>query len=58
MVAGYPRTGLGHLITGFALCVTIIGIPFGIANFKIIPISLMPLGVRIVPSGEAYPASG
>jgi uncharacterized membrane protein YccF (DUF307 family) len=49
---------LGHLITGIALCVTIIGIPLGIANFKIIPVSLLPLGVRIVPSGEAFPASG
>ena len=42
---------LGHLATGIALCVTIIGIPLGLANFKIIPISLLPFGVRIVPAG-------
>jgi uncharacterized membrane protein YccF (DUF307 family) len=46
---------LGHLITGVALCITIIGIPLGLANFKIIPISLVPLGARIVPSGQLYP---
>ncbi len=46
---------LGHLITGVALCITIIGIPLGLANFKIIPISLVPLGVRIVPSDQLYP---
>jgi uncharacterized membrane protein YccF (DUF307 family) len=46
---------LGHLVTGIALCVTIIGIPLGIANFKIIPVSLVPLGVRIVPTGQPYP---
>ena len=45
---------LGHLVTGVTLCLTIIGIPLGIGNFKIIPISLMPLGVRIVPVDEAY----
>jgi uncharacterized membrane protein YccF (DUF307 family) len=44
---------LGHLMTGIALCVTIIGIPLGLANFKLIPISLLPLGVRIVPSDQA-----
>jgi uncharacterized membrane protein YccF (DUF307 family) len=43
---------LGHLVTGFALCLTIIGIPLGIASFKIIPITLVPLGVRIVPSDK------
>jgi uncharacterized membrane protein YccF (DUF307 family) len=42
---------VGHLVTGLLLCVTIIGIPLGIANFKIIPISLMPLGVQVVPAG-------
>jgi uncharacterized membrane protein YccF (DUF307 family) len=41
---------LGHLATGILLCLTIIGIPLGLANFKIIPVSLMPLGVEIVPS--------
>jgi uncharacterized membrane protein YccF (DUF307 family) len=40
---------LGHLVTGFLLCLTIIGIPLGLANFKIIPITPVPLGVRIVP---------
>jgi uncharacterized membrane protein YccF (DUF307 family) len=41
---------LGHLIAGLVLCLTIIGIPLGIASFKIIPVTLVPLGVRIVPS--------
>ena len=40
---------LAHIATGLALCVTIIGIPMGIANFKLIPVSLMPLGKQIVP---------
>jgi uncharacterized membrane protein YccF (DUF307 family) len=48
---------VGHLVTGVLLCLTVIGIPLGLANFKIIPISLMPLGVRIVPSGEPATAS-
>jgi uncharacterized membrane protein YccF (DUF307 family) len=43
---------IGHLVTGVLLCLTIIGIPLGLASFKIIPISLVPLGVRIVPSDE------
>ncbi len=46
---------IGHLVTGIALCVTIIGIPLGLANFKIIPISLVPLGVRVVPTGQLDP---
>jgi uncharacterized membrane protein YccF (DUF307 family) len=46
---------LGHLISGTLLCLTIIGIPLGLANFKLIPISLLPLGVEIVPSDELYP---
>ncbi|HWJ52545.1 MAG TPA: YccF domain-containing protein [Propionibacteriaceae bacterium] len=39
---------LTHIVTGLLLCLTIIGIPMGIANFKLIPISLMPLGKEIV----------
>jgi len=40
---------LGHLVAGALLCLTIIGIPLGIASFKIIPVTLVPLGTRIVP---------
>ena len=46
---------VGHLVTGVALCLTIIGIPLGLASFKIIPITLVPLGVRIVPA-DSYEA--
>jgi uncharacterized membrane protein YccF (DUF307 family) len=39
---------LVHLITGIALCITIIGIPLGLGMFKLIPISLWPMGREIV----------
>ncbi|MDF9814999.1 YccF domain-containing protein [Streptomyces sp. SPB162] len=45
---------LGHIVTGIALCLTIIGIPFGIANFKMIPLSLLPLGREIVPTDRPF----
>ena len=41
---------LGHLITSIPLFVSIIGIPLGWANLKMIPVSLMPLGKQIVRS--------
>jgi uncharacterized membrane protein YccF (DUF307 family) len=44
---------LGHLLTGVAQCLTIIGIPLGLANFKLIPISLLPLGREIVTVDRA-----
>lgn len=43
-----------HLAAGVAFCVTIIGIPLGIGSFKMIPISLLPLGTEIVPSEAGY----
>ena len=46
---------LGHLTAGILLCLTIIGIPLGLANFKLIPISLLPLGTQVVRSDELYP---
>lgn len=44
---------LMHIVTGVALCLTIIGIPLGIANFKLIPVSLLPFGRAIVSIEEA-----
>ena len=40
---------LTHIMAGIAQCVTIIGIPVGIANFKIAAIALWPVGRRVVP---------
>jgi uncharacterized membrane protein YccF (DUF307 family) len=45
---------IGHLVFGVAMCLTIIGIPLGLASFKIIPITLFPLGVRIVPTDQPF----
>ncbi|HEX5598436.1 MAG TPA: YccF domain-containing protein [Micromonosporaceae bacterium] len=39
---------LGHIVTGVGLCLTIIGIPFGIANFKLVPAAFWPLGRDVV----------
>ena len=44
---------IGHLISGILLCITIIGIPLGLANFKLIPVSLVPFGRDIVSIDEA-----
>jgi uncharacterized membrane protein YccF (DUF307 family) len=44
---------LGHLISGILLCLTIIGIPLGLANLKLIPVSLLPLGREILTVEEA-----
>lgn len=46
---------ISHATAGIAWCVTIIGIPLGIASFKMIPISLMPLGKQIVSDNDLRP---
>ena len=44
---------LAHLVTAVALAVTIIGIPLAVANLKLIPVSLVPLGRVIVDTHGA-----
>jgi uncharacterized membrane protein YccF (DUF307 family) len=44
---------IGHLITGTLLCLTVIGIPLGLANFKLISVSLLPMGREIVSIEQA-----
>ena len=39
---------LSHLIFGAILCITIIGIPFGLQHFKLAAVALMPFGKDIV----------
>lgn len=45
---------LGHLVLGVLLCITIIGIPLGVGNFKLIPLALTPFGKDIVRNGAAH----
>ena len=52
MIAGWWPTA-AHIVTGILLCLTIIGIPLGLANFKLIRVSLTPYGRDIVPVGAA-----
>ena len=43
---------IGHLISGILLCLTIIGIPLGLGNFKLAVAALAPLGKEVVPDGD------
>lgn len=47
---------MAELASGVILCLTIIGIPFGLQQFKLAVLALMPFGSRIVPSSEHYVA--
>jgi len=44
---------IGHLIAGVLDCLTIIGIPLGLAHFKLIPVSITPFGRDIVDVDQA-----
>ncbi len=39
---------LVHLVTGAVLCITIIGIPFGIQAFKLSVLALWPFGREVI----------
>lgn len=43
---------LANIVSGLLLCCTVIGIPLGIACFKLVPISMTPLGRVIVKTGS------
>ncbi|MET0909140.1 MAG: YccF domain-containing protein, partial [Ilumatobacteraceae bacterium] len=49
LLLGGVWLALGHLFTGVLLCITIIGIPFGIASFKLAGLALVPFGKQVVP---------
>src|SRR5277367_2913353 len=49
---------IAHLVLGVALCLTVIGIPLGLANFKLAAVAIAPLGKEIVPSSDPRAALG
>jgi uncharacterized membrane protein YccF (DUF307 family) len=43
---------VAHVVLGIALCLTVIGIPLGLGNFKLALVAIAPLGKEIVPSSD------
>ena len=50
LICGGFLSALGYLVAGFAFCITVIGIPFGLQCFKIAGFVLWPFGKSIVHS--------
>jgi uncharacterized membrane protein YccF (DUF307 family) len=43
---------IGYVLSGIVLCVTIIGIPFGVQSFKLAGLAVQPFGKKIVRSDD------
>ena len=48
---------VGHLVSAVTMALTIVGIPLALANLKLIPVSMFPLGKEIVPVDQARAVS-
>ena len=48
IVCGGLYTAIVHIVMGAILCITVIGMPWGMQHFKLVEISLMPFGKRII----------
>lgn len=46
LISGLPLA-LEHVVFGAGLCITIIGIPFGMQHFKLAKLALMPFGAEV-----------
>ncbi|MBG9984299.1 YccF domain-containing protein [Aerococcaceae bacterium DSM 111022] len=43
-----------YIASGIVLCLTIIGIPFGIQQFKMVALALFPFGAEVLNSNVTY----
>jgi uncharacterized membrane protein YccF (DUF307 family) len=48
IIFGGIEIALAHVVLGITFCITIIGIPFGVQNFKMALLALTPFGKEIV----------
>ncbi|MBS1664252.1 MAG: YccF domain-containing protein [Bacteroidetes bacterium] len=53
LICGGLAAALGYIVGGFLLCLTIVGIPFGLQCFKIAALVLWPFGRKVVPSNSS-----
>jgi uncharacterized membrane protein YccF (DUF307 family) len=49
---------IAHILTGIVQCLTIIGIPLGLANFKLVPLALAPFGREVVSADDPLAVGG
>lgn len=43
---------LAHIVLGCLLCLTVVGIPLGLGNFKLAAVAIAPLGKQIVSTND------
>lgn len=55
---GGLAAALGYIVGGFVLCLTIVGIPFGLQCFKLASLVLWPFGRQVVPSSSGMGCLG
>lgn len=48
IIFGGIELAMGYLAAGLILCLTIVGIPFGLQCFKLMKLSLLPLGAKVI----------
>src|SRR5687768_1540718 len=53
LVFGGLLSGLAYMLVGVVLCLTVVGLPFGVQAFKIGIATLAPFGKRVVELPEA-----
>lgn len=56
-VGGGAVAALGYALGGLVLCVTVVGIPFGVQAFKLAQLMLWPFGKDVIEDRQA-PGSG
>lgn len=53
LLFGGLLTAVGYIVGGLGICLTIIGIPFGIQSIKLGIAALAPFGLNVVQTDEA-----
>lgn len=53
LICGGFFAGLGYIFSGLLLCLTVVGIPFGIQSIKLGLATMAPFGKQVVPSRDA-----
>lgn len=58
LIFGGFVTGIGYIVGGLSICLTIIGIPFGLQNIKLGFAMMLPFGRKIVVRENASTTLG